>query len=154
FESVSLVDETLRDGSNFGRMDFTTRDYYRHAIEELARGTEHSEIEIARRAVQRAKQARAKWLDAAEDRNDRFADPGYYLVAEGRIAFEHELGFRVSWRLRLLRLYLHAAVPGYLGSIFLLAAIILAVPLAHMRELGLTTWRLVVIGLFAAIPAS
>jgi cyclic beta-1,2-glucan synthetase len=115
FESVSLVDEALRESSDFGRMDFATRDYYRHAIEELSRGTAHSEIEIARRAVQRAKQARAKRDDAIEESNDRIADPGYYLIAEGRLAFERELGFRVSWRLWFLRLCLHAAVPGYLG---------------------------------------
>ena len=40
FESVSLVDAILRDGTNFDEMDFATRDYYRHAIEDLARGSE------------------------------------------------------------------------------------------------------------------
>ena len=38
FESVSQVDEALRADSAFGAMDFATRDRYRHAIEELARG--------------------------------------------------------------------------------------------------------------------
>src|ERR1700737_3758567 len=37
FESVSLVDEILRNGGIFAEMDFATRDYYRHAIEELSR---------------------------------------------------------------------------------------------------------------------
>ena len=50
----------LRSGSNFGEMDFATRDYYRHAIEDLSRGSAHSEIEVAQRAVQRAKHARAE----------------------------------------------------------------------------------------------
>ncbi len=60
FEDVSLVDEVLRSGSNFGEMDFATRDHYRHAIEDLSRGSEHSEIEVAQRAVHRAKRARAE----------------------------------------------------------------------------------------------
>src|SRR6266849_4943206 len=60
FESVSMVDEVLRTGSRFAEMDFSTRDYYRHAIEDLSRGTAYSEIEIASRALQRAKQAHAK----------------------------------------------------------------------------------------------
>ena len=47
FESVSLVDETLRSETNFGEMDFSTRDDYRHAIEDLSRGSRHSEVEIA-----------------------------------------------------------------------------------------------------------
>ena len=154
FESVSLVDEILRDGSDFARMDFATRDYYRHAIEDLSRRSAHAEIEIARRAVQRAKQLCAKRHDAADEGNKSCADPGYYLIAQGRLAFERELGFRVSWRLWFLRLYLYAAVPGYLGTILLLTAIILAVPLVYVRELGVTTGRLALMGLLAVIPAS
>ena len=73
---------------------------------------------------------------------------------KGRLAFERELGFRVPWRRRFLRLYVRAAVPGYLGTIFLMTAIILALPLLHARELGITDWRLLLLGLLAAIPAS
>src|SRR6202521_2833978 len=66
FESVSLVDEILRNGSNFAELDFATRDFYRHAIEDLSRGTPHSEIEIARRAVQRAQRSSVNLPDATE----------------------------------------------------------------------------------------
>ena len=51
FESVSLVDEQLRAGSDFAAMDFATRNLYRSAIEELARGSGRSELEIAQAAV-------------------------------------------------------------------------------------------------------
>ena len=37
-EGVGVVDEILRAGSSFARLDFDTRDSYRKAIEELARG--------------------------------------------------------------------------------------------------------------------
>ena len=57
FESVSLVDEILRNDTHFADMDFSTRDDYRHAIEDLARGSKHSEIEVAKRVVRRVKQA-------------------------------------------------------------------------------------------------
>ncbi len=50
-ESVSLVDAELRAGSDFAAMDFPSRNLYRRAIEELARRSRHSEIEIARRAL-------------------------------------------------------------------------------------------------------
>ena len=150
FESASLVDEVLRSGSNFAEMDFATRDYYRHAIEDLSRATSHSEIEIARRAVQRANRSAVN----INEGDERFADPGYYLIAQGRLAFERELGFRVPWRRKFLRLYVRAAVPGYLGTIFLTTAIILALPLLRAHELGSTPWRLFVFGLLALIPAS
>ena len=57
FESVSLVDEVLRNDTHFADMDFATRDDYRHAIEDLSRGSKHSEIEVARRVVRRVQQA-------------------------------------------------------------------------------------------------
>ena len=51
FESVSLVDELLRSQSAFAAMDFASRDLYRRAIEQLARGSKHTEIDIARAAL-------------------------------------------------------------------------------------------------------
>src|SRR5207253_4255640 len=55
FESTSLVEAALREGTNVAQMDFPTRDRYRHAVEELARGTGLAELEIARRAASRAR---------------------------------------------------------------------------------------------------
>jgi cyclic beta-1,2-glucan synthetase len=153
-ESVSLVDEVLRNGSNFGKMDFSTRDHYRHAIEALSRGSDHSEIEIAERAVQRAKKARGRPAENGRPVEERLTDPGFYLLSHGRQDFERELGFRVPWRSWFLRLYVRAAVPGYLGTIAALTAIILAFPLTHARELGVSPRYLVLFGLLAVIPAS
>src|SRR5580700_8810358 len=154
FESVSLVDEVLRSGSNFGDMDFVTRDYYRHAIEDLSRGSSHSEIEVAQRAVQRAKHARAELHSDGHPPDERKADPGYYLISRGRLDFERELGFHVAWRRGVLRLYVRHAVPGYLGTIAVMTALILALPLAHARESGLSTPILALLALLASVPAS
>src|SRR5262249_55494183 len=97
FESVSLVDEVLRSGSRFAAMDFTTRDRYRHAIERLARGSHHTEVDVARRAVARARGAPAPTPE------DPQHDPGYYLLSSGLASFERELEFRPGLRRRLLR---------------------------------------------------
>src|SRR5271156_2018501 len=154
FESVSLVDEVLRGGSNFGDMDFATRDYYRHAIEDLSRGSSHSEIEVAQRAVQRAKRARAELHNDGHPPDERKADPGYSLISRGRLDFEKELGFHVAWRRGVLRLYVRHAVPGYLGTIAVMTALILALPLAHARELGVSLPILALLALLASVPAS
>src|ERR1700723_68246 len=154
FESVSLVDEVLRNSSNFGEMDFATRDYYRHAIEDLSRGSAHSEIEVAQRAAQRAKRSRAELHGDGNPPDERKADPGYYLISHGRLEFERELGFQVAWRRGVLRLYVRHAVSGYLGTIALLTALILALPLAHARELHVSAPILVLLALLASVPAS
>ena len=151
FESVSLVDEILREGSNFAEMDFATRDNYRHAIEDLSRGTSHSEVQIAQRVIERARQSHETLEESEEARR---ADPGFYLIGGGRMDFERELGFRVPRRRRILRLYVRAATSGYLGTIFLTTAVILALPLFRASEGGITGWRLLLLGLLAAIPAS
>ena len=109
-------------------MDFSTRDTYRHAIEDLSRGSGYPEIEVANRVVQRAKRAR---VDGAQPYQDRHTEPGYYLISEGRPAFERELGYRVSWKHGLLRVYVRAAVPGYLGTIAIMTGMILALPLLY-----------------------
>ena len=153
FESVSIVDKILRDGSNFGAMDFATRDTYRHAIEDLSRGSGCSEIEVAERAVNRAREA-ADHPSTNGHRRTRLSDPGYYLISHGRLHFEREIGFRVPWKRWLLRQYVRGAVPGYLGTIALLTATILALPLVRSWELGTSIPHLVLLGLLAAIPAS
>ena len=154
FESVSLVDEILRDGSDFADMDFATRDYYRHAIEDLSRGSKFAESEVAQRAVNRARNAQSRRGPNNEAPDSRTADPGYYLISQGRLEFEKELGFTIPFRRNLLRLYVRAAVPGYLGTILLLTIIILALPLIHAAEQGTNRWLLVMMAVLAAIPAS
>ena len=154
FESVSLVDEILREGSNFGGMDFETRDQYRHAIEDLSRGSRFSEIEVARLAVQRAKTGSAEPQHNGQPGDNKKSDPGFYLISQGRLSFERELNFKLAWRRWVLRLYVRAAVPGYLSTIALLTAIIAAIPVIHAQELGLSTKYLVLFSLLAIVPAS
>ena len=62
FESVSAVDAVLRADSDFAGMDFATRDRYRHAIEKIARGSGHTEIEVAQSAINLAKGAVSEQL--------------------------------------------------------------------------------------------
>ena len=147
FESVSLVDEALAAHPGYREMDFATRDLYRHAVEELARGSRRSEIEVARRAVQRVPEA-GPAVSAAE------RDPGYALIAGGRRAFEAELGVRVAPGRRLGRTFLDLATPGYLGTIALVTGLLLALPLSLESSLGAPASILLALGLLALVPAS
>ena len=154
FESVSLVDGILREGSNFSQLDFTTRDSYRHAIEDLSRGSSLSEIDVASRVVDQIGRARSEHSGDQDDSGERKYDPGYYLISQGRPQFEREIKFHVPWRRELLRLYIRAAVPGYLASIALFTAALLAIPLWRAWELGHALLYLICFGVLAAIPAS
>ena len=51
FEASSQVESILRSSPGYRDMDFESRDLYRHAIENLARGSGVQETEVAARAV-------------------------------------------------------------------------------------------------------
>src|SRR6058998_537451 len=147
FESVSLVDQVLHVGPNYAAMDFATRDAYRHAVEELGRGSGRPELDVARLAV-----ARAQAGAGAHD--DRQTDPGFYLIGNGRPAFEQMVGYRAPPLRRLLRLYVKAATPGYLGTIAVLSGFMLALPLLTAWVSGVGPAGLLVLALLAVVPAS
>ncbi len=154
FESVSLVDEVLRAESHFGAMDFATRDRYRHAIEDLARRSRRSELDITRQAIARAKRAAEAAQRSGAPPGDRSEDPGYYLISKGRRRFEEELGYRVPLSRRLLRAYMSGAEGRYLGSIGIVTGLVLVVPLVQAHASGMSPVALALLGLVALIPAS
>jgi cyclic beta-1,2-glucan synthetase len=127
FERVSLVDQRLRTGSAFATMDFPTRNLYRNAIEQLARGSTISELDIAELALNAAKTAasaaRADGADATEV--ERLGDPGYHLIGGGRRALERTIGFHAPLRLRLSRLNIRLGMAGYIGAILAVTAVLL-----------------------------
>jgi len=124
FERVSLVDELLRERSRFASFDFASRDLYRHAIEDLARRSPHTELEVARGALNAAERAalRMKAGDSAAMQHAPESEPGYYLVSAGRREFERELEYRIPWSQRLARSTRAAGVSGYVAAIALTCA--------------------------------
>ena len=150
FESVSLVDARLRDGSAFADMDFPTRNLYRSAIEQLARGSDHSETEIATRALSAAKIARSRATDDIEA--ERLGDPGYHLVAEGRAALERAIGFVPPLRLRLGRFNVRLGMGGYVAAILLLTAGLIGVGAWQLRYARIDDAWLVALAVLAFLP--
>ena len=71
-------------------MDFATRDRYRHAVEELARGSGLHRGR-GRPAGPWTMAEAAPTATASHRRSARRRDPGYYLIADGRAALERAL---------------------------------------------------------------
>ncbi len=151
-ESVSLVDDELREQGSFGEMDFATRDRYRHAIEELSRASGLSEVDVARKAVALSNAA-LPTDEAVPAVEGRSRDPGYYLISDGRPEFELILHVRAPLTHRLRRLYLRAAGRGYLGTLGTVTALILAAPLLLSGN-GFAAGAAVLMAILAIIPAS
>src|SRR5688572_20989161 len=134
-ESVSLVDETLRAGSGFAEMDFATRNLYRSAIEELARGSPLSELEIARAALRGP------------------GDPGCRLIAAARRGFEKSIGYRAppaSWPGRSAAAL---GIGGYIGGILVVAAVLLCLPLLALAHLQVGAGWLGLLAALGLVPS-
>ncbi|MDO8689858.1 MAG: glucoamylase family protein [Dehalococcoidia bacterium] len=149
FEAASLVDEALRaDPSDvYRRMDFGTRDRYRHVIEEIARRSYVTEIEAARTAVDMA--------GSSEGASPEHV--GHYLIGAGRPSLEALVGYRPTIRQHLGVSVFRRPVLGYLGSIALGALVILLVLFALGIPAGADPIRLaglLVVCLLALVPAS
>ncbi|HWP11896.1 MAG TPA: glycosyl transferase, partial [Ramlibacter sp.] len=152
FESVSLVDERLRSRSAFAAMDFATRNLYRSAIEQLARGSALSELDIADQALRACDGPTGPPADAAQA--ERIADPGYHLIAEGRRALERAIGFKPPMRLAIMRLHIRLGMAGYVAAILLVAALLLTLSLWAVWRPGVSVGWLALIALAAFLPAT
>lgn len=149
FERVSLVDDIFRAGSAFARMDFPTRNLYRTAVEQLARGSNLTELDVAGAAVAAA---RAVQGDPAQA-DARKADPGYYLVAGGREKFEARIGFKPPAWAWPGRMYRKAGIGGYVVAGALAAAGLLAIPLLGAASYSVDGGWLLLLGILGLVPA-
>lgn len=150
FERMSLVDRVLAADSDFLDMDFPTRNLYRSAVEELAWGSNRSELDIARSAVQATKQAASA---SGGVREDRRSDPGYHFIGGGRRAFEATVGFKPSLHTWLKHLNRALGIGGYVSVIAAAAAALLVLPLFALAAVGLGSGWLCLLGALGAIPA-
>ena len=77
-EEVSHVDRVLENdpSESFAKMDFQTRDRYRHVIEDLSKHSKKSEVEVAQMAIDLA---RAN----SHSGTVRASHVGFYFIAEG-----------------------------------------------------------------------
>ena len=128
FEAVSRADaELAKDPAGvYPRIDFETRNRYRDAVEQLAKWSKRSELEIIERGLVLAA--------TAETEVERHI--GYYLIDDGRPALERETKCRVPLpELERRWLRYHAAL-FYFGNIFLLTAVTVVAPLALTASEG------------------
>jgi cellobiose phosphorylase len=139
-EGLSAVEQTLRTdpAAVYGAMDFSTRDRYRHSVEALARYSQCSEMDVARRAIQLAEISSRE-----KGRSDRTAHVGYYLIDKGQASLERSIAVRWPWLTLIERSLQRFPMAVYAGGILCLTALI-AFGLAHQAvAIGVQGWRLI-----------
>ncbi len=144
FEEVSLVDARLRAGSDFGAMDFATRNSYRTAIEDLARGSCGDELAVADTAL----------TLAAAGATAREQEPGFVLIGRCRPALERALNYVPTWRGRAFRIVANWGLRSYLCAIVACAALFLLAAIWATGGVAFSSnWRIAALVLTGLWPA-
>jgi len=147
FERVSLVEQVLkRDPAGvYAKMDFGSRDRYRHAVEELAEPTGEGQVSIALRSIDNARHA-------AEQRpaDAQATHVGYCLIGKGRRAFERKVSFRRSLLKRLRGAFFAHSVGLYLGTLAVLTIGLVLLAALAVEGSGFSF----LVTLLALLPAS
>lgn len=149
-ETMSVVEQTMHydpDGV-YGRMDFTTRDNYRHIIENLARRSIFSENEVAQKAISLAQ---AGYKNDKE--NTRAAHVGYYLVDKGLPKLEKAIKTRYSFIKHFKRLCAKTSLLIYIGSILIITGIIAVGLFINGNTISTGRWVSSIIALIIFISA-
>lgn len=145
-ESLSLVDRILERDPVYGKLDFPTRDRYRHVIENVSKKTGILEIDIADDVAFMAENA------LAQNPNDfKRAHVGYYLIDKGFIQLSQELNHKPPLISKLT--YTHRSLC-YFGLIFLFLAPVISIPIKHTADHGANIWTVLGIALLVLIPCS
>jgi len=150
-ETMSEVNRILSEdpGDTYVKMDFATRDHYRHVVEEISKKSGLSETDVARLAI---KLAGEKHKQNGE--NDRTAHVGYYLIDKGLFELERLAEARLSPFESLLRICSRCPLLLYIGSIVLLTAMFTTGLLATAHVDGMHRWQLIIVGLISFLCTS
>ena len=163
-EATSVVEHTLRGdpAGVYAAMDFSTRDRYRHAVEELSKDSGASEEQVAQAAIDMARQIPVGrdlptgGGPAPETGQESVPTNhvGYYLVGKGRVLLERAVGVQLTPKLVLQRVGRRHALPIYAGTILMTTGAITAALLLHGRRYGLPGYELALLLLPLLVVAS
>jgi len=148
-ETMSVVEQTLRQdpADVYGKMEFATRDQYRHAIEKIAKRSRYSEVEVAQMALKLAQ-------DHQASADSRHGHVGFYLVGGGLAALEKQAAMRRPWLEALQQTSRAASLTSYLGAIAALALAATALLLERAALHGVHGVVLFALGLLALLGSS
>ena len=154
-ETMSVVEQKLREdpGGLYGRMDFATRDRYRHVVEEIAKSSPLSESDVARKAIQLAHEGAAGTVGKDGD-DDRAAHVGFYLIDKGRSRLERAVEARPGPAEVLRRVARRVPLLLYLGAIAAITGGLTAVLTAIAHGDGVADAALVALGVLLLLATS
>ena len=148
-ESNSIVEQILREDIVYGRMDFSTRDHYRHVVEQIAKGAELPESEAARIAVDLAKKNGTE-----KGFQHRTSHIGFFLIGDGMALTERQAHVRLQVTERLRRTLARFPLLMYLSAIMTITLAVSSAILYRAHADGDHFGVVIVLGILAVTCAS
>ncbi len=149
-ETLSVVDQTLRKdpAGIYERMDFATRDRYRHAAEKIAKSSPLSEDSVAHKAIQLARESAADQGSLHQE-----AHVGFYLIDKGVPQLERAVKARLSMTETARRMGSRFPLILFLGAITAVTALLSGGLSAMAYAGGLHGWALAPFGILTLLCA-
>ncbi|HEY3197944.1 MAG TPA: hypothetical protein VGJ57_08010, partial [Nitrospirales bacterium] len=146
-ETMSVVEQVLREDSGgvYNKMDFATRDRYRHVVEKIAKHSALSEGDVARKAIHMAHEGAFR-----KGGDDRSAHVGFYLIDKGLCRLEEAAEVRRSPFEALQGISSRSPLLLYLGSIMVLTMMFAGSLLTHAHGGGMLLALVAILTILAA----
>ena len=146
FEKVSLIESLLgKDPAGvYSRMEFASRDRYRHVIERISKRTQASELDVAQAALDLS----------AKGNEEPEKHVGYYLIDTGLDLLETKFNYQPRTVERLRRFLLRHPTASYLGILTFMTLLVMTLILVTMYRYGMEWPMLLVTAILALVPAS
>jgi cellobiose phosphorylase len=150
-ETLSAVEQTLRSdpAGVYSRMEFRSRDAYRHAVERIARASALAEWEVAAHAIELARQH-----SAAAATDPRVSHVGYFLVDDGLAQLEQEVLMRPDLPTRIARRWQRSPLAFYLVTLFCFTFLTTLILWSSIAAVSTSVWIRSILALIAAVAAS
>jgi cyclic beta-1,2-glucan synthetase len=157
-ETMSVVEQTLRmdPADIYHKMDFGTRDHYRHVVERLSRKYKQSENVVASNAIQLAK-SKAEEMASGDGTNsdvERYRHVGFYLIGAGLPQLLKTLCTRHSVWQKLRRSVREYTLQIYLACILLATIGLVCALLFKASDSGISPAWIGLLGVVLAVYGS
>ncbi|MFA6236469.1 MAG: glucoamylase family protein [Bacteriovorax sp.] len=140
FENVSLVDPLLSEDPSgvYKKMDFATRDRYRHVIEGLSKKSDTEELGVAALAVKMARETNQH--------------VGHFLIGHGLRELENILSTKLAIREKIRRFILGHPTLAYMSFLGLLMCYFYFLLLSGYQRMNFSDFKIFFLSALALIP--
>ncbi|MCY6958910.1 GH36-type glycosyl hydrolase domain-containing protein [Clostridium brassicae] len=152
FEKLSVVENVLRKdpAQIYPKMDFESRDYYRHMIEILSKKIKKPESFIAKKAIECAE-------EAEEIKGEEYRKHvGYYIFDDGLECLKKKSEFYKKGICTFKENIKKNAVLYYIGTIVFFTILIMSIfmSLSYFNDSERQLWRYIIAAIVLLIPCS